>query len=375
MEEDNLKVPFFDFEGMPQEILTAWENSIHEIIQKGKFIGGEALTEFETSWAKFLGVSHCIGVANGLDAITLALRAIGVTSGMKVAVPSHTFIATWIAVANVGATPIGIDCDDSGLMNLDFLEDLQDELDCVIPVHMHGQMVDMKRLMSWSKPRGIKVIEDCAQAHGAKLENRYAGTWGDIGAFSFYPTKNLGAIGDAGAIVTSNEELSHNIRSLGNYGSKSDNKYEYDRIGTNSRLDSIQAAILNVNLTHLAEWNRTRRLIAENYYSFFESLGIEHLQVNIEDSVHHHCVLFSKNRNQLREELQKLGIGTEIHYPSTAEDSYSKITKRTSSNNVNAKKITSRTLSLPISPWMSPDRLEFVKRSFQTQEIRKILLS
>ena len=370
-----MKVPFFDFEGMPQEILTAWENSIHEIIQKGKFIGGEALTEFETSWAKFLGVSHCIGVANGLDAITLALRAIGVTSGMKVAVPSHTFIATWIAVANVGATPIGIDCDDSGLMNLDFLEDLQDELDCVIPVHMHGQMVDMKRLMSWSKPRGIKVIEDCAQAHGAKLENRYAGTWGDIGAFSFYPTKNLGAIGDAGAIVTSNEELSHNIRSLGNYGSKSDNKYEYDRIGTNSRLDSIQAAILNVNLTHLAEWNRTRRLIAENYYSFFESLGIEHLQVNIEDSVHHHCVLFSKNRNQLREELQKLGIGTEIHYPSTAEDSYSKITKRTSSNNVNAKKITSRTLSLPISPWMSPDRLEFVKRSFQTQEIRKILLS
>lgn len=373
MEGSNLKVAFFDFEEVPQEVLVAWTDTINEIIRAGKFIGGDALAEFESSWARYLDVPYCIGVANGLDAITLSLKALGVESGMKVAVPSHTFIATWLAVANVGAIPIGIDCDDSGLMNLDLLEGLLENIDCVIPTHMHGQMVDMKRLISWTSPRGIKVIEDCAQAHGAQLENKYAGTWGDIGAFSFYPTKNLGAMGDAGAIVTSKKELAQIIRSLGNYGSNSENKYVYDRLGTNSRLDSIQAGILKVNLTYLDKWNLTRRSIAQTYYNFFDSLGIEHLPVKFDESVHHHCILYSNNRDQLREALQKFGIGTEIHYPFTAEDSFSKIIKYSPSNHHNARKIASRTLSLPISPWISAEKIEYVKKSFQTKEITKIL--
>ncbi len=368
-----MEVPFFSFKDLPTEIHTIWAKTINNELKKGKFIGGETVDDFESSFATYLGVPYCVGVANGLDAITLSLKAIGIKPGMTVAVPSHTFIATWIAVANSGAKPVGVDCDSRGLMDLDLLQNLGQNIDCVIPVHMHGQMVDMKRLISWAKPRGIKVVEDCAQSHGAKLENKFAGTWGDVGAFSFYPSKNLGALGDAGAIVTNDEIIADQIRSLGNYGTKFKNKYEFIQLGTNSRLDSIQAAILKVNLNYLEEWNYKRRAAAKNYYKFFDSLGIDHMPVKINESVHHHCIIYSKNRDKLREALKKLGIGTEIHYPFSAEDSFSKFSNHTPCNNINSRKISSTTLSLPISPWISPDQLEYVKKMFQTKEIMKIL--
>lgn len=160
-------VPFFGFQDAPSSLLDEWVKAVERVFRSGIFIGGSEVEMFEQEWSNSTGTSHCVGVANGLDAITLALKSVGIRSGMKVAVPSHTYIATWLAVANLGAEPIGIDCGPDGLMDLTLLIEADLDVQCVIPVHMHGQMVDMEQLMNWARPRGIKVIEDCAQAHGA----------------------------------------------------------------------------------------------------------------------------------------------------------------------------------------------------------------
>ena len=363
------KVEFFSFKDAPDSLREEWNAATREVIDSGQFIGGPYVSKFESEWAKYLGVNHAIGVGNGYDAIVVALKILGIGEGDLVAVPSHTFVATWLAVGAVGATPVGIDCNASGLMDVDLLQSHKSKFSAVIPVHMHGQMVDMPKLVSWAIANGIKVIEDCAQAHGARIDGKLAGTWGDFGAFSFYPTKNLGALGDAGALVTDDGKLASNARSYVSYGSVPGNKYEYQFNGINSRLDPIQAAVLSVNLKYLDVWNIRRKEIAKIYGEKLQIPGIKILKTE-SNSVFHHFIVESENRDVSRKLLDLIGVKTEIHYPECAEISYGKFKKDHVTGDLkNASRLSSKTLSLPISPWISDESLEFVINSLSNKEV------
>ena len=321
-----------------------------------------------------MNVKHVIGVGNGYDALFAALKVLNIGKGDLVAVPNHTFIATWLAVNAVGATPVGIDCDESGLIDLDKLEGFIGELSVVIPVHMHGQMVDMPRLMKWANLKKIKVIEDCAQAHGAEIHGKKAGSWGDFGAFSFYPTKNLGAAGDAGALVTNSSQLADEARSFINYGSIFGKKYEYSKIGVNSRLDPIQAKILSVNLPYLNEWNLHRRRIAEIYSTFFSNIGIRNFKIK-ENSVFHHFIVFSEQRDNSRKLLNDSGIKTAMHYPELASETYSKLIG-TALKPISSltRKFAHNGISLPISQWHKISDINHVTEEISRSTILRSFL-
>jgi dTDP-4-amino-4,6-dideoxygalactose transaminase len=363
------RVEFFSFKDAPESLKEEWRVATREVIDSGQFIGGPYVSKFETEWASYLGVSHAIGVGNGYDAIVVALKILGIGEGDLVAVPNHTFVATWLAVGAVGATPIGIDCDSSGLLDLNLLESSDLNIAAVIPVHMHGQMVDMSRLMEWARVNGVMIIEDCAQAHGARIGSKLAGTWGDFGAFSFYPTKNLGALGDAGALVTNNQSLASDARSYVNYGSVPGNKYEYQFNGINSRLDPIQAAMLSVNLRYLDSWNARRKEIAARYVKELKPLGIMTLPIK-SDSVFHHFVVESENRDLTRKLLEAAGIMTEIHYPESAQISFNKFNSADFQDGKSyASNLSKKTLSLPISPWMKEENVDTVIEIIKFKEI------
>lgn len=366
-----MKVDFFTFNSAPKVLKQEWREAISQVLDSGQFIGESTVASFENDWSAYLRIGHTIGVGNGYDALVIALKALDIGPGDYVAVPSHTFIATWLAVAAVGAIPVGIDCDSNGLMDLNLLEKESTIFSVVIPVHMHGQMVDMQRLMKWAKQQKIKVIEDCAQAHGAEINGKKSGTWGDIGAFSFYPTKNLGAIGDAGAIVTNNTAIADRVRSIANYGTTHNNKYEYQYLGVNSRLDPIQAAVLSINLKYLDSWNEVRRLVAKKYSSGLQEIGIP-LFATTPESVFHHYISISENRSSTRRLLMNEGISTEIHYPASAEDNYHQITKiNPSRNSPKAKELSKKVISLPISPWIKDTEIDYVLNQISLESIRR----
>ena len=362
-------IPFFSFKDAPDALKDEWAAAISRVLDSGRFIGGNEVEEFEQSFSNYVGADFGVGVANGLDAIVLGLRALNIGTGDLVGVPSNTFLATWLAVNAVGATPVGIDCDETGLMNLELLESSKLKLKAVIPVHMHGQMVDMPRLMRWAEINDVRIIEDCAQAHGARIDGISAGNWGDIGAFSFYPSKNLGALGDAGFVTTNSKENALAVKSLGNYGSKPTNKYSYERLGSNSRLDSMQAAVLKVNLQYLEDWNLNRQKIAEIYNNELISQGIQPFISNPTKSVWHHYIVTSENRTELQNMFTEMDIGTEIHYPQCAEDSFSEISIHRTGNPTQARKLANSTLSLPISPWMTSKQIELVAQALRTSKI------
>lgn len=366
-------IDFFSFNPAPHELKTEWQESLASVIEGGKFIGGSIVEEFEEKWSNYIGVKHAIGVGNGYDALVLALRALNIGAGDVVAVPSHTFIATWLAVAAVGAKPLGIDCDRNGLIDLAILESLPQQIKAVIPVHMHGQMVDMERLMSWATLRNVRVVEDCAQAQGATFLGRKAGSWGDVNAFSFYPSKNLGALGDAGAVVTNNFEMAQKIRSLSNYGSAPGEKYKYIYKGINSRLDPMQAAILNVNLKYLDSWNIRRNAIADRYKKKFTQGNIPILNSEL-PSVWHHFIVLPRKRNTAQEYLSQVGVQTGIHYPACAEDIYSELFDVPRTIDLRARNLANHTLSLPISPWMENDEIDYVIESVLSEKVLEAFL-
>ena len=349
-------VPFFDFHDAPDSLRAEWTEAISEVVSQGQFIGGSFVETFENEWANFLGVANAIGVGNGYDALLIALRALRIGPGDTVVVPAHTFIATWLAVHAVGAIPMGIDCDSNGLLDLNLLERISETPRAVIPVHMHGQMVDMPRLITWANSKNVSVVEDCAQAHGAQIEGRYAGTWGDIGAFSFYPTKNLGALGDAGALVTNKLELATRIRSIGNYGSVPGKKYSYLLPGVNSRLDPIQASVLTVNLKYLDKWNSRRQEIASCYLEVIKRVGINHLHADA-TSVWHHFPILVNERDAAVSTFKSRGIGTEIHYPKNASANYAAILGVDEDSFPVSTYIANHIVSLPMSPWMNDSQI------------------
>lgn len=359
-----MRVDFFSFMYSPKELRKSWLDNIEMVIQSGMFIGGPYVKSFEDAWATTCWSKFSVGVSNGLDGLIIGLKALGIGSSHKVAVPAHTFIATWTAILSVGATPIGIDVDCDGLMDLEKLEEVINDVDAVMPVHMHGTMVDMRALVqvcsTATSGKTIKIVEDASQAHGVtSREGVRPGQLSDLAVYSLYPTKNFGALGDAGVITTDNSEIYERLLVLRNYGSDTSDKYLHIAEGFNNRLDSLQAAVLISNLEHLDEWNRIRQELASIYVQLLED-KFTFLQLTRGDSVRHHLCILTENRNQLRKFLEESEIKTEIHYPRVAGNEAAQIYKTQDKLYPRAQEIANKTLSLPISQWHSFDQIEFV---------------
>ena len=342
-----MKVDFYSTADIPDSIKSEYLKKFTNVIDSDSLIEGKACRQFEEEFADYLNVRFCLGVGNGFDALRVALLALGIQPGDRVAVPSHTFIATWYAVLSIGAVPVGIDVDNKGQIDLDLLE-TETNLKCVIPVHMHGTHCDMQRLMNWAAKFSVFVLEDCAQSAGLIIQGRKAGSWGHVAAFSFYPTKNLFALGDGGAICSNDKTLFETAKSISRYGSSKGSKYQHERLGQNSRLDSIQAGILSINLQHLDEWNSARNRIAGIYLRNIPATFLN--QEVAKSHIYHHFVIYSEKRDLLRTDLSSHGIGTEMHYPFLAAHEI----ETTLINDFTVGERLSQTgLSLPISPWQT----------------------
>ncbi|WP_066729817.1 DegT/DnrJ/EryC1/StrS family aminotransferase [Desulfuromonas sp. DDH964] len=311
-----MKLPFLDLQAPGRELRKELEAAWQRVMESGWFILGPEVEAFEAEFAKYCGVKHCIGVGNGLDALHLILRGYDIGPGDEVIVPAHTFIATWLAVSQVGATPVPVDVLDE-TANLDpaqLAAAVTGRTKAILPVHLYGQPAAMQEILAVAESCGLRVIEDAAQAHGARYRGRRAGTLGDAGAFSFYPGKNLGAMGDGGAVTTDDDQLAERLRALRNYGSQE--KYVHQVAGFNSRLDELQAALLRVKLGVLDEWNGRRMRLAQRYTVGLADCGLGLPQVpDWAESSWHLYVIRSPRRHQLQKALQAAGIGTLIHYP------------------------------------------------------------
>ena len=308
-----MKIPFVTFLPMERELNKEIRSAFDRVFMRSWYIEGVEDEAFEKAFAEFCEAKYCIGVGNGLDALILALKALGIGEGDEVIVPSNTYIATALAVTYVGATPVFVE-PDIRTFNIDpaLIEAaITEKTKALMPVHLYGQACDMDPIMEVAKKNKLKVVEDCAQAHGATYKGQKVGTFGDAAGFSFYPGKNLGALGDAGAVVTNNEELAKKIRALGNYGS--DYKYHHIYKGNNSRLDELQAAFLATKLPHLERMNAERRRVADLY-----SKGIVNSKV-ITPYVLPDCVpvwhiygVRCADRDALEKHLNEKGIGTKV---------------------------------------------------------------
>ena len=362
-------IPFYPLKEYLERHRDLVESAATSIIDSGYVIGGEAVEKFESDFAEFTAAKHAVGVANGLDAIRLALEALGVGPGDEVIVPAFTFIATWLAVTQVGATPIAVDVStETAGMNIIDLP-ITKKTKAVIFVHLYGYPTDLTNLAIDLKNQGVFLIEDCAQAQGAKVGGKHVGTFGDAGCFSFYPTKNLGAIGDAGGVITNNAEISKSLKSLRSYGAGK-SKYDHVDLGMNSRLDPIQATFLSARLGNLEEENKSRSQIAAKITkSLATTASLKPLQRETTgiDVFHLFVVTCNGNREKFQRKLLEFGIQTDVHYPKaihqqacylTPEYSYLK-----SSHYPVSEYLAANVLSLPNFPWMDEERLNHMTNS------------
>ena len=311
-----MKVPFVSFIPIEKELNKQLQEAFARVVSRSWYIGGDEVKEFEKSFAEYCGTKYCVGVGNGLDALMLALKALEIGEGDEVIVPSNTFIATALAVTYVGATPVFVEPDIRTFnINPGLIEPaITTKTKAIIPVHLYGQPCDMDAIKNIANKHRLKVVEDCAQAHGATYKGKKVGTFGDVAGFSFYPGKNLGALGDAGAVITNNKELADKIRALGNYGS--DYKYHHIYKGNNSRLDELQAAFLSVKLAHLDRMNDERRRIASMYLNGINNPKVI-LPVVSSDCEHvwHIFGVRCNERDELEKYLKDKGISANKHYP------------------------------------------------------------
>lgn len=312
-----MKIPFASFEKMHSELRNELDQAYSRVLDSNYFIQGEECRKFEEKFADYCGVKYCIGVGNGLDALTLILRALNIGSDDEVIVPSNTYIATALAISNVGALPVFVEPEIS-TFNIDVnkIEDkITSKTKAIIAVHLQGRPADMDTINEIAEKYDLKVIEDAAQAHGAKYKGRKVGSLGAAAGFSFYPGKNLGALGDGGCVTTNDKKIADKVRALGNYGS--DYKYHHIYKGVNSRLDELQAAFLSVKLNNLDKWNSERRRIAKRYINEINNPNII-LPLSTDDEyehIYHVFVIRCKKRNELETYLNSAGIGTVKHYP------------------------------------------------------------
>lgn len=359
-------VPFVDLTRQHQAIDGAIRQAIDEVLHSGWFILGPQVEAFEQEFAQFCQVQYCVGVGNGLDAIQLLLQAYGIGPGDEVIVPSNTFIATWLAVSYVGATPVPVE-PDPRTHNIDparIAQAITTRTKCIIPVHLYGQPADMDSINAIADQHKLIVIEDNAQAQGALYKGRKTGSLGHAAATSFYPGKNLGALGDGGAIVTNDASVAERVRILRNYGSKQ--KYNHIDKGQNSRLDEIQAAVLRVKLRHLDQWNEQRQAIATQYTTLLQGSTVATPYVSAwAHPVWHLYVIESDQRNALQDHLAQKHIQTVIHYPIPPHMQQCYQGTHGARALPVAERLSGRVLSLPLFPGMQASEVAAVVDAIQ----------
>lgn len=348
-----MTIPFLDLKAPYQELRAELDAAYRRVMESGWYILGQEVEQFEVEFAAYCGAKHCIGVGNGLDALHLILRAYGIGAGDEVIVPAHTFIATWLAVSYAGAMPVPVEPDERtyNIGPEQIVAAITPRTRAIMPVHLYGQPVDMHPILELAQRHNLRVIEDAAQAHGARYKGHRVGGIGDAAGFSFYPVKNLGALGDAGAVVTNGDELADRVRILRNYGSRV--KYHNKVKGFNSRLDPLQAAFLRVKLAHLDEWNERRRVAAKRYLKELAQIpGVTLPSVpEWAEPVWHQFAVRHPQRDALQQHLREAGIGTLIHYPVPPHlsEAYAERTWGTGDYSL-TEQVASTVLSLPLGP-------------------------
>ncbi|HCE66824.1 MAG: erythromycin biosynthesis sensory transduction protein eryC1 [Geobacteraceae bacterium GWC2_55_20] len=366
-----MKIPFLDLQAAYLELAPELDEAYHRVMQSGWFILGGEVDAFEREFADYCDAKQCIGVGNGLEALHLILRAMDIGPGDEVIVPSNTYIATWLAVSYAGATPVAVE-PDRRTFNLDSARieaAITPRTRAIIAVHLYGQPADMDPIIEIARRHNLRVIEDAAQAHGARYKGRRAGSLGDAAGFSFYPGKNLGALGDGGAVTTDDENLAERIRVLRNYGSSI--KYHNELKGYNSRLDELQAAFLRVKLRQLDAWNARRSAIADCYCDTLRNSGLTLPFVpEWADPVWHLYVVGSRLRDLLQQQLAGQGIGTMIHYPIPPhlQPAYADLKMRPGDFPV-AEKMAEQVISLPIGPQLSSADQELIANCILQAEL------
>lgn len=358
-----MNVPFVNFKDQYQAVKDEVRNGIENILEKGNFILGDEVKDFENNFAVYCDSTYGVGVNSGTDALHFALSALGVKPGDEVILPTHTFIATALCITYTGATPIFADIEED-TYNLDpaaFEKAITEKTKAVIPVHIYGQSADMDEINAIAKKHSIKVVEDAAQAHGAFYKDQRVGSLGDAACFSFYPTKNLGAFGDAGMVVTSSGDVHENLMMLRDYGRQG--RYEHKIKGHNSRLDTIQAVGLGAKLKRLDEWNKMRQQAAEWYSQELGNVDGVILPKVKEDRtcVHHLYVVRVQNRDDVLKKMKEKGVGVLIHYPIPVhlQEAYKDAGFKKGDFPV-AEKITDEILSLPMFPHITREQVEYV---------------
>lgn len=361
-----MKIPYLKFDPMHEELKNEITEKFQKVFAKNYYIMGEELENFEKEFARFCGVKYAIGCGNGLDALVLILRAYKIGVGDEVIVPSNTYIATALAVSHVGATPVFVE-PNIRTFNIDpnlIEEKITSKTKAIMPVHLYGRPADMDPINQVAKKYNLKVIEDCAQAHGARYKGRLIGTLGDASGFSFYPGKNLGALGDAGAIVTNDEELAKEIYMLRNYGSNI--KYVHDIVGYNSRLDEMQAAFLSVKLKNLNKWNAERDRIANIFIKNIKNpkLVLPIASCDEYKNVWHIFAVMTEDRDNLEKYLTEKGIGTNKHYPTPMhlQKAYTSLGIREGQLPI-AEKISRSELSIPLYYGMTEAEINYIIES------------
>lgn len=352
-----MKVPFLDLRAAYLELKREIDAAIASVLDSGWYILGSEVEAFEAEWAEYCGASHSVGVGNGLDALTLALRALEIGPGDEVIVPSNTYIATWLAVSAVGATPVPVEPALS-TYNIDpalITTAITPRTKALLPVHLYGQPVDLDPILAIARTNNLAIVEDAAQAHGARYNGKRIGAHGDVVCWSFYPGKNLGALGDGGAVTTNDPAIADRIRVLRNYGSRV--KYYNEVRGFNSRLDPLQAAVLRIKIKVLDEWNARRKRLAAIYLQELEACSlILPFAPDFVDPAWHLFVVRHAEREALQQHLSAAGIGTVIHYPVPPhlQQAYCDLNIMPGSLPI-AERLASETLSLPIGPHLSPE--------------------
>ena len=368
----SLSVPFVDLvpqnEIVRDQIFQGWSH----LLAESDFVLGEQVRHFEEEFASYCGLSECVGVGNGGDAVEFSLRVLGVKSGDEVIIPANTFIATATAIVRIGAIPILVDVNMATQLidPINIIEKINERTKAVIAVHLFGQMAPMKQLWSICQKHGISLIEDAAQAQGATQDGLSLGAYSDLVATSFYPGKNLGAYGDAGAILTNNRELAHQLREMRNYGGTV--KYVHNSMGYNSRLDNLQAVVLNAKLAHLNQWNEQRNKIAMAYLESFANVGNITMPVVATGNLHvwHLFVVQVSNREQMIEHLTRHNVGFGIHYPTPIHlhEAFTFLGAKLG-DFPTAEKLSATILSLPMYPGMTNSQIEYVAETVKSFEI------
>lgn len=367
-----MKVPFLDLQAAYLELESEIKEATNRVLSSGWYILGPEVEAFEEEFANYCQAEHCVGVANGLDALILALRAMDVGHGDEVIVPSNTYIATWLAVSHCGAIPVPVEPDEK-TYNIDkcLIESaITEKTKAIIPVHLHGFPVDMGELLKVTKKNKIFVLEDCAQAHGASINGKRIGNFGDIAAFSFYPTKNLGCLGDGGMITTNNKKLMEKVRAIRNYGSLRNKQFNV--IGVNSRLDSLQASILSIKLNYLDRWNNKRSELASIYLEILKDVRELILPISMINHipVWHLFVIrcVDGSRNKLKQYLYKNKIITGIHYEKTINSTKAYNLKM---KFINADRNAKQYLSLPLHPFLKKSEVRSVAMRIKQFYLKK----